>query len=176
MAEQQARQEWDQEKADTPESPMGEDPRVPGLGKPGGDKPKRPSSLLTGNNVMKLKQMIPLQGKFTTTSPTGSEPKLPGFLNFKFLKSPEMKKDPTAAFSAAAAATQSPSKSFNPGKLFHFTKSDGTDQHSKTVDSMKTTSVQQSNHSQTTTPEQQPSQEEDADELSDSDTSPSKKL
>ncbi|KAL2097617.1 hypothetical protein ACEWY4_006824 [Coilia grayii] len=175
LAEQQARREWDQEKAETPESPIGEDPRVLGIGKPGGDKPKRPSSLLTGNNVMKLKQMIPLQGKFTTTSPTGSEPKLPGFLNFKFLKTPDMKKDPTAALSAVTAATQSPSKSFNPGKLFHFTKSDGTDQHSKAVDSLKTTSVQQSNNPNIT-PEQLPSQDEDGEESTDSDTSPSKKL
>ncbi|KFP84885.1 Anoctamin-8, partial [Acanthisitta chloris] len=30
----------------------------------GSDKPKRPSSLLATNNVMKLKQIIPLQGKF----------------------------------------------------------------------------------------------------------------
>ncbi|NWS32600.1 ANO8 protein, partial [Polioptila caerulea] len=77
-----------------------------------GDKPKRPSSLLATNNVMKLKQIIPLQGKFlsggtaaggTATaaaaaarspqSPTGSENKLPGFLSFKFLKSPETKRD-----------------------------------------------------------------------------------
>ncbi|NXK70369.1 ANO8 protein, partial [Sylvietta virens] len=77
------------------------------------DKPKRPSSLLATNNVMKLKQIIPLQGKFlsggtatagggTATaaaaarspqSPTGSENKLPGFLSFKFLKSPEAKRD-----------------------------------------------------------------------------------
>ncbi|NWS83073.1 ANO8 protein, partial [Toxostoma redivivum] len=74
----------------------------------GQDKPKRPSSLLATNNVMKLKQIIPLQGKFlsggtaaggtaTTArspqSPTGSENKLPGFLSFKFLKSPETKRD-----------------------------------------------------------------------------------
>ncbi|NXO97472.1 ANO8 protein, partial [Certhia brachydactyla] len=74
-----------------------------------GDKPKRPSSLLATNNVLKLKQIIPLQGKFlsggtaaagTATaaarspqSPTGSENKLPGFLSFKFLKSPETKRD-----------------------------------------------------------------------------------
>ncbi|NXR80548.1 ANO8 protein, partial [Pycnonotus jocosus] len=75
----------------------------------GPDKPKRPSSLLATNNVMKLKQIIPLQGKFlsgsggtggtaTATarspqSPTGSENKLPAFLTFKFLKSPEAKRD-----------------------------------------------------------------------------------
>ncbi|XP_041948826.1 anoctamin-8 isoform X1 [Alosa sapidissima] len=183
LAEQQARQEWDQERAETPESPVGEEAqhdRGLVVGKPGGDKPKRPSSLLTSNNVLKLKQMIPLQGKFTTlSSPTGGEPKLPGFLNFKFLKSPEMKKDPAAAISAAASSnqekSQSPSKSFNPGKLFHFTKSDGTDQHSKAADSTKTTSGQQSHH-QNTTPEQLTSQEDDGEESTDSDASPFKKL
>uniref|UniRef100_H3CDA5 Anoctamin n=1 Tax=Tetraodon nigroviridis TaxID=99883 RepID=H3CDA5_TETNG len=78
------------------------------------DKPKRPSSLLANNNVMKLKQIIPLQNKFSSggarspQSPTGSEPKLPGFLSFKFLKSPENK-----------------NKAFNPGKLFNFGKSEG---------------------------------------------------
>uniref|UniRef100_A0A4W5S1R8 Anoctamin n=1 Tax=Hucho hucho TaxID=62062 RepID=A0A4W5S1R8_9TELE len=88
----------------------------------GGDKPKRPSSLLANNNVMKLKQIIPLQNKFSSSSarspqsPTGNEPKLPGFLSFKFLKSPENKKE--------AEWSQSPSKSFNPGKLFNFGKSE----------------------------------------------------
>uniref|UniRef100_A0A1A7XGD9 Anoctamin n=1 Tax=Iconisemion striatum TaxID=60296 RepID=A0A1A7XGD9_9TELE len=122
-----------------------------GGGGPGGsDKPKRPSSLLANNNVMKLKQIIPLQSKFSSSgarspqSPTGSEPKLPGFLSFKFLKSPENKKEGAAASSAAAANTtaasssssslsgsssqersQSPSKAFNPGKLFNFGKSEG---------------------------------------------------
>ncbi|XP_064187649.1 anoctamin-8 isoform X1 [Anguilla rostrata] len=113
-----------------------------GGGGGGGDKPKRPSSLLANNNVMKLKQIIPLQSKFSSgtarspQSPTGSEPKLPGFLSFKFLKSPETKKEAAAAAAAAAsgAATatmtnleksQSPSKSFNPGKLFNFGKSEG---------------------------------------------------
>ncbi|NXS36869.1 ANO8 protein, partial [Pomatostomus ruficeps] len=72
------------------------------------DKPKRPSSLLATNNVMKLKQIIPLQGKFlsgggtgaggTATarspqSPTSSDNKLPGFLSFKFLKSPETRRE-----------------------------------------------------------------------------------
>uniref|UniRef100_A0A8C6UZS1 Anoctamin n=1 Tax=Neogobius melanostomus TaxID=47308 RepID=A0A8C6UZS1_9GOBI len=95
------------------------------------DKPKRPSSLLANNNVMKLKQIIPLQsrGARSPQSPTGSEPKLPGFLSFKFLKSPENKKESAAAAAAAAAATnersQSPSKAFNPGKLFNFGKSEG---------------------------------------------------
>ncbi|XP_071260782.1 anoctamin-8-like [Salvelinus alpinus] len=115
----------------------------------GGDKPKRPSSLLANNNVMKLKQIIPLQNKFSSSSarspqsPTGNEPKLPGFLSFKFLKSPENKKEAAATAAVAAAATatittmsatvpsgnqewsQSPSKSFNPGKLFNFGKSEG---------------------------------------------------
>lgn len=121
----------------------------------GSDKPKRPSSLLANNNVMKLKQIIPLQSKFSSSgarspqSPTGSEPKLPGFLSFKFLKSPENKKEgaaasvgaPTAAHAAAVASASSssssssgsssqerslsPSKAFNPGKLFNFGKSEG---------------------------------------------------
>lgn len=132
--------------------------RSGGGGGGGSDKPKRPSSLLANNNVMKLKQIIPLQSKFSSggarspQSPTGSEPKLPGFLSFKFLKSPENKKDGAAASSAAAAAvvtnataaassssssfsslsgsssqerSQSPSKAFNPGKLFNFGKSEG---------------------------------------------------
>ncbi|XP_056911937.1 anoctamin-8 isoform X1 [Takifugu flavidus] len=112
-------------------------------GKPG-DKPKRPNSLLGNNNVMKLKQIIPLQGKFSSStsrspaqSPTGGEAKLPGFL--KFLKSPEMKKEPAVAVGATAGLTatsaappsgqdrsQSPNKTFSPGKLFSFSKSEGT--------------------------------------------------
>lgn len=112
-------------------------------GKPG-DKPKRPNSLLGNNNVMKLKQIIPLQGKFSSStsrspaqSPTGGEAKLPGFL--KFLKSPEMKKEPAVATGGAAGTTatsmasscgqersQSPNKTFSPGKLFSFSKSEGT--------------------------------------------------
>ncbi|XP_063747443.1 anoctamin-8 isoform X3 [Eleginops maclovinus] len=118
----------------------------------GSDKPKRPSSLLANNNVMKLKQIIPLQSKFSSSgarspqSPTGTEPKLPGFLSFKFLKSPESKKEVAAASAAATTAanatatasssssssgsssqerSQSPSKAFNPGKLFNFGKSEG---------------------------------------------------
>ncbi|XP_029356814.1 anoctamin-8 isoform X2 [Echeneis naucrates] len=120
----------------------------------GSDKPKRPSSLLTNNNVMKLKQIIPLQSKFTSSgarspqSPNGSEPKLPGFLSFKFLKSPENKKEGASTSAASATATntattasssssssssgsssqersQSPSKAFNPGKLFNFGKTEG---------------------------------------------------
>ncbi|XP_039371086.1 anoctamin-8 isoform X2 [Mauremys reevesii] len=97
----------------------------------GSEKPKRPSSLLATNNVMKLKQIIPLQSKFlsgggagaastaTAQSPTGSENKLPGFLNFKFLKSPETKRD------GGTEKVQSPTKPFNPGKLFNFGKSEG---------------------------------------------------
>uniref|UniRef100_A0A8C6NZZ6 Anoctamin n=1 Tax=Nothobranchius furzeri TaxID=105023 RepID=A0A8C6NZZ6_NOTFU len=103
-----------------------------------GSKPKRPSSLLGTNNVMKLKQIIPLQGKFAGTSrspaqsPTGGEAKLPGFL--KFLKSPETKKESaTAAGSTTSSAPpggqerpQSPNRAFSPGKLFSFSKSEGT--------------------------------------------------
>uniref|UniRef100_A0A1A8DUG2 Anoctamin n=1 Tax=Nothobranchius kadleci TaxID=1051664 RepID=A0A1A8DUG2_NOTKA len=103
-----------------------------------GSKPKRPSSLLGTNNVMKLKQIIPLQGKFAGTSrspaqsPTGGEAKLPGFL--KFLKSPETKKESaTAAGSMTSSAppggqerSQSPNRAFSPGKLFSFSKSEGT--------------------------------------------------
>ncbi|XP_029285495.1 anoctamin-8 isoform X2 [Cottoperca gobio] len=123
-----------------------------GGGGSGSDKPKRPSSLLANNNVMKLKQIIPLQSKFSSSgarspqSPTGNEPKLPGFLSFKFLKSPENKKEGAAASAAATTAanatatassstsssgsssherSQSPSKAFNPGKLFNFGKSEG---------------------------------------------------
>uniref|UniRef100_A0A3P8WEP4 Anoctamin n=1 Tax=Cynoglossus semilaevis TaxID=244447 RepID=A0A3P8WEP4_CYNSE len=123
-----------------------------GGGSSGSEKPKRPSSLLANNNVMKLKQIIPLQNKFSSggarspQSPTGSEPKLPGFLSFKFLKSPESKREGAAAPAAASTAasstatsssstsssgsssqerSQSPSKAFNPGKLFNFGKSEG---------------------------------------------------
>ncbi|XP_037642330.1 anoctamin-8 [Sebastes umbrosus] len=109
----------------------------------GGDKPKRPSSLLGNNNVMKLKQIIPLQGKFSSgnsrspaQSPTGGEAKLPGFL--KFLKSPEAKKEPAVAAGAPGSIvtssalpsgqerSQSPNRTFSPGKLFSFSKSEGT--------------------------------------------------
>lgn len=116
------------------------------MGSKPGDKPKRPSSLLGNNNVMKLKQIIPLQGKFSSgtsrspaQSPTGGEAKLPGFL--KFLKSPEVKKEPAAAVGATTGSpatsaaicppsgqerSQSPNKTFSPGKLFSFSKSEGT--------------------------------------------------
>lgn len=93
---------------------------------------------------MKLKQIIPLQGKFSSgtsrspaQSPTGGEAKLPGFL--KFLKSPEMKKEPAVAVGVTTGSTatsaappsgqersQSPNKTFSPGKLFSFSKSEGT--------------------------------------------------
>ncbi|NXB38698.1 ANO8 protein, partial [Eulacestoma nigropectus] len=143
-AEFQARKEREssRDEAAKPEA-TGQDPahdKTPGRGKSSGgssshgpDKPKRPSSLLATNNVMKLKQIIPLQGKFLSggtaaggtgtarspQSPTGSENKLPGFLSFKFLKSPETKRD------AGTEKVQSPTKPFNPGKLFNFGKSEG---------------------------------------------------
>ncbi|KAM9460935.1 anoctamin-8 isoform 1-T1 [Clarias gariepinus] len=148
QAEYQARRERDDGRPDTSggdhhhEKSQGSKSRSGGGG--GGsvsDKPKRPSSLLANNNVMKLKQIIPLQSKFSSgtarspQSPTGTEPKLPGFLSFKFLKSPENKKEAAATTASASAnpsmaalgqeRSQSPSKSFNPGKLFNFGKSDG---------------------------------------------------
>lgn len=93
---------------------------------------------------MKLKQIIPLQGKFSSgtsrspaQSPTGGEAKLPGFL--KFLKSPEVKKEPAVAVGATPGSvvtssvppsgqerSQSPNRTFSPGKLFSFSKSEGT--------------------------------------------------
>ncbi|NWI45824.1 ANO8 protein, partial [Picathartes gymnocephalus] len=144
-AEFQARKERESSRDEaTKAEATGQDPaahdKSQGKGKSSGgssshgpDKPKRPSSLLATNNVMKLKQIIPLQGKFlsggtaagvTATarspqSPTGSENKLPGFLSFKFLKSPETKRD------AGTEKVQSPTKPFNPGKLFNFGKSEG---------------------------------------------------
>ncbi|KAI5614657.1 anoctamin-8 isoform X2 [Silurus asotus] len=146
QAEYQARRERDDGRSDASggdhhhEKSQGSKSRSGGGG--GGsvsDKPKRPSSLLANNNVMKFKQIIPLQSKFSSgtarspQSPTGNEPKLPGFLSFKFLKSPENKKEAAAASASASASmatlsqekSQSPSKSFNPGKLFNFGKSDG---------------------------------------------------
>uniref|UniRef100_A0AAR2JVY6 Anoctamin n=1 Tax=Pygocentrus nattereri TaxID=42514 RepID=A0AAR2JVY6_PYGNA len=131
QAEYQARRERDDGRPDASGGEHHHDKSQGGKSRPGGgggggsggDKPKRPSSLLANNNVMKLKQIIPLQSKFSSgtarspQSPTGSEPKLPGFLSFKFLKSPENKKE--------AEKSQSPSKSFNPGKLFNFGKSEG---------------------------------------------------
>ncbi|KAK2869059.1 hypothetical protein Q7C36_000930 [Tachysurus vachellii] len=147
QAEYQARRERDDGRPDASGSDHHHEKSQGGKSRSGGggggtvsDKPKRPCSLLANNNVMKLKQIIPLQSKFSSgtarspQSPTGSEPKLPGFLSFKFLKSPENKKEAAAAASASAATgmaalgqerSQSPSKSFNPGKLFNFGKSDG---------------------------------------------------
>ncbi|KAK3562458.1 hypothetical protein QTP86_034571, partial [Hemibagrus guttatus] len=146
QAEYQARRERDDGRSDTSGSDHHHEKSQGGKSRSGGgaggsvsDKPKRPSSLLTNNNVMKLKQIIPLQSKFSSgtarspQSPTGSEPKLPGFLSFKFLKSPENKKEAAAASASASSSmaalgqerSQSPSKSFNPGKLFNFGKSDG---------------------------------------------------
>ncbi|XP_056246643.1 anoctamin-8 isoform X5 [Seriola aureovittata] len=136
----EARQESEYHRADTHHQHHHD--KVSG-GKPG-DKPKRPSSLLGNNNVMKLKQIIPLQGKFSSgtsrspaQSPTGGEAKLPGFL--KFLKSPEVKKEPAVAVGPTPGSTvtssvppsgqersQSPNRTFSPGKLFSFSKSEGT--------------------------------------------------
>ncbi|XP_064031175.1 anoctamin-8 isoform X2 [Pogoniulus pusillus] len=141
-AEYQARKERESGRDEAKAEATGQDPtheKSQGKGKGSGgsshgsDKPKRPSSLLATNNVMKLKQIIPLQGKFlsggaggggTATarspqSPTGSENKLPGFLSFKFLKSPETKRD------TGTEKVQSPTKPFNPSKLFNFGKSEG---------------------------------------------------
>ncbi|NXF99015.1 ANO8 protein, partial [Sakesphorus luctuosus] len=141
-AEYQARKERESSRDEAKPETAGQDPaheksqskgKGSGGSSHGSDKPKRPSSLLATNNVMKLKQIIPLQGKFlsggagagsTATarspqSPTGSENKLPGFLSFKFLKSPETKRD------AGTEKVQSPTKPFNPGKLFNFGKSEG---------------------------------------------------
>lgn len=41
-----------------------------GVGSHGQERPKRPGSLLASNNVMKLKQIIPLQGKFLSSGAT----------------------------------------------------------------------------------------------------------
>ncbi|XP_019403601.1 PREDICTED: anoctamin-8 [Crocodylus porosus] len=141
-AEYQARKEREASRDEGRPEAAGQDPahdkgpakaKGPGGASHGTDKPKRPSSLLATNNVMKLKQIIPLQGKFlsggagaasTATarspqSPTASDNKLPGFLSFKFLKSPETKRD------GGTEKVQSPTKPFNPGKLFNFGKSEG---------------------------------------------------
>ncbi|KAG9486512.1 hypothetical protein GDO78_006726 [Eleutherodactylus coqui] len=90
------------------------------------DKPKRPSSLLASNNVLKLKQIIPLQSKFLSgtnakspQSPPGGDTKIPSFLSFKFLKSPETRRE------AAPERSHSPTKPFHPGKLFNFGKGEG---------------------------------------------------
>ncbi|XP_055723379.1 anoctamin-8-like isoform X3 [Salvelinus fontinalis] len=105
------------------------------------DKPKRPSSLLGNSNVMKLKQIFPQQGKLSSgpalspQSPTGGEAKLAGFLSFKFRKSPELKKEllsvtpiPGTVVTAASMnqeRSQSPNRTFSPGKLFSFSRSEG---------------------------------------------------
>ncbi|CAI9169564.1 unnamed protein product [Rangifer tarandus platyrhynchus] len=105
-----------------------------GAGGHGPERPKRPGSLLAPNNVMKLKQIIPLQGRFLSSgasssppagpganlatrptpaqSPTGSDTRLPAFLSFRFLKSPETRRDPERS--------HSPPKAFHAGKLFPF--------------------------------------------------------
>lgn len=118
---------------------------------------------------MKLKQIIPLQGKFTsTTSPTSGEAKLPGFL--KFLKSQEIKKEATAAVAPAATRgshekSQSPSKSFNPGKLFNFGKeSPCSEQQAKPEDASRATNAQHTN-------DQNPSSEELSSEVEKSESS-----
>ncbi|XP_073682319.1 anoctamin-8 [Garra rufa] len=147
QAEYQARRDRDDGRSDSSGGDHHHDKSHSGKSRPGGgggasggEKPKRPSSLLGNNNVMKLKQIIPLQNKFSSgtarspQSPTGSEPKLPGFLSFKFLKSPENKKEAATASASVSTAppvqerpdrSQSPNKSFNPGKLFNFGKSEG---------------------------------------------------
>lgn len=142
QADYQARRDRDDGRSDSSGGDHHHDKSHSGKSRPGGggDKPKRPSSLLGNNNVMKLKQIIPLQNKFSSgtarspQSPTSSEPKLPGFLSFKFLKSPENKKEAAAASASVSTAppvqeraerSQSPNKSFNPGKLFNFGKSEG---------------------------------------------------
>ncbi|TRY66633.1 hypothetical protein DNTS_007780 [Danionella cerebrum] len=147
QAEYQARRDRDDGRSDASggdhhhDKSQGGKARLGGAGgTSAGEKPKRPSSLLGNNNVMKLKQIIPLQNKFSSgtarspQSPTGSEPKLPGFLSFKFLKSPENKKEAAVASASVSSVppaperpdrSQSPNKSFNPGKLFNFGKSEG---------------------------------------------------
>ncbi|XP_024129144.1 anoctamin-8 isoform X2 [Oryzias melastigma] len=145
-----------------------------------GDKPKRPSSLLGTNNVMKLKQIIPLQGKFScgasrspAQSPTGGEAKLPGFL--KFLKSPEGKKEPAVACGTAPTSTatpavpaggqersQSPNRTFSPGKLFSFSKSEGTVVCANgTQQPTQVTNPQSSRGDLNTTPDELPSNDSD---------------
>ncbi|XP_028834421.1 anoctamin-8 isoform X1 [Denticeps clupeoides] len=170
-AEQEAQQEWERESAEQEQGDSGQPDRGHVAGKIGGDKLKRPSSLLASNNVLKLKQMIPLQGKFSTSlSPTGCDAKLPGFL--KFLKSPEMKKDAAVAAAATQEKAQSPSKAFSPGKLFHFSKSEGTgstEPASRTGDSPR---GQGSN--QSSSPEHSSQSGQDG-EATDSDTNNAKK-
>ncbi|KAM9845090.1 anoctamin-8 [Aulostomus maculatus] len=162
-------------------------------GKPG-DKPKRPSSLLGNNNVMKLKQIIPLQGKFSSgtsrspaQSPTGGEAKLPGFL--KFLKSPEVKKEPAVAVGATPGSmvtsappsgqerSQSPNRTFSPGKLFSFSKSEGTVVYANGTQPLSQASNANRAESNTTQ-EELPSNESDKEtrQLTDLENSGSKSL
>ncbi len=176
MAEELARQ--DQEKSNLSGGEDHHHEKSPGAKfSSGGDKLKRPSSLLVNNNVMKL------QGKFTsTTSPTSGEAKLPGFL--KFLKSQELKKEAAAAVAQAAThgsyeKSQSPSKSFNPGKLFNFGKETpctgaGSEQQAKPEDASRATNAQHTNNDQTPSSEELPFEVEKG-ESSDFGTNPSKK-
>ncbi|KAM4556629.1 anoctamin-8 isoform 2-T2 [Fundulus diaphanus] len=147
-----------------------------------GDKPKRPSSLLGNNNVMKLKQIIPLQGKFSSgtskspaQSPTGGEAKLPGFL--KFLKSPEVKKEPAVAAGGAPGSavtssappggqerSQSPNRTFSPGKLFSFSKSEGTVVCANGTQQLTQASNSPPNRADLNTTEELPSNESDKGE------------
>ncbi|XP_002660858.1 anoctamin-8 [Danio rerio] len=184
LAEELARQQSDQDKSDVGGGEVQHHEKSPGAKfSSTGDKLKRPSSLLGNNNVMKLKQIIPLQGKFTsTTSPTSGEAKLPGFL--KFLKSQELKKEAAAAVASTAThgsheKSQSPSKSFNPGKLFNFGKENqctgaASDQQTKPEDASKATNAPHTNNDHNTSSEELPS-EPDKGERSDYGNNPSKK-
>lgn len=176
MEEELARQHSEREKTDLSGGEDQHHNKSPGAKFITGDRLKRPSSLLGNNNVMKLKQIIPLQGKFTsTTSPTSGEAKLPGFL--KFLKSQEVKKEATAtAAHGSQEKSQSPSKSFNPGKLFNFGKDNmytgaGSDQQAK-ADVSRASNEQHLFLDQTSSSEELPSSEV---ENTDSDTKPLKK-
>ncbi|XP_042527234.1 anoctamin-8 isoform X2 [Dipodomys spectabilis] len=101
----------------------------------GSERPKRPGSLLAPNNVLKLKQIIPLQGRFLSAGPAalagagpgpgpgarpppaqsppggGGDTRLPGFLSFRFLKAPEARRE---------ERSHSPPKAFHAAKLFPF--------------------------------------------------------
>lgn len=170
LAEELARQESEQDKSDLSGGEDHHHEKSPGAKfSSGGDKLKRPSSLLGNNNVMKLKQIIPLQGKFTsTTSPTSGEAKLPGFL--KFLKSQEVKKEAAAAVAQAAThgsheKSQSPSKSFIPGKLFNFGKENpcsgaASEQQVKLEDASRAANAQHANNDQNPSSEELPSEVE----------------
>lgn len=181
LAEELARQDSEQDKSDVSGGEDHHHDKSPGTKFITGDKLKRPSSLLGNSNVMKLKQIIPLQGKFTsTTSPTSGEAKLPGFL--KFLKSQEVKKEATAAAVPASThgsqeKSQSPSKSFNPGKLFNFGKDStcaGSDQQAKPEDASRASNAQHLNPDQTPPTEELPYSEVEKGENTDSDSNPLK--